>query len=136
MKAFVAFRFTGEDPKILEPLLTTVRDALKKAGVDSYCTFFEEDVFKDKQQGPRQIMEHAFSTIDGSDFLFVIQTSDNKSEGMLMEVGYAVAKRIPVVVVSHKDVGYTYVPDMASRSFQFSSNEGLAAKIATLDFDL
>src|SRR5579871_3573922 len=98
MEAFLAYRHTGESMEDLEALLGSTRDALARAGVNAYCTFFDEAEFQSKSLGARQIMEHAFATIDTKDMLFVVQTSDNKSEGMLMEVGYCIAKGIPVVV--------------------------------------
>ena len=40
--AFVAYKHSGEDPEVLEPMLTSVVDTLGRLGVDAYCTFFEE----------------------------------------------------------------------------------------------
>lgn len=134
MKTFVSFRFSGEDPKTLEPLLTQVRDTLAAKGVEVYCTFFDEAEFKDKAMGPRQILDHAFRVIDDCDFLFVVQTSDSKSEGMLMEVGYCLAKNIPVIVATHDSVKSTYVPDMAVTAFKWSDPDDLSEKIKKIGF--
>lgn len=129
MKTFVAFRFTGEDPKVLEPLLTAVRDSLTNKGVEVYCTFFDEAEFQDKSLTARQIMDHAFAIIDNTDFLFVVQTSESKSEGMLMEVGYCLAKHIPIAVANKKGITGTYVPQMADLLIEWESTEDLATKI-------
>jgi nucleoside 2-deoxyribosyltransferase len=129
MKTFLAYRFTGEDPKLLEPLLITIREALKEKGIDSYCTFFDEDEFKDKSLNARQIMEHAFKIIDESDFLFVLMTSENKSEGMLMEVGYCVAKGIPIIVAVKEGINKTYVPEMSEMKIIWSNADQLAGLI-------
>lgn len=77
-------------------------------------------------------MEHAFGVIDGSDFLFVVKTSDEKSEGMLMEVGYCLAKKIPIIAAIKDMVSKTYVPAMASQSFRWSTIEDLAKGITGL----
>ena len=79
-------------------------------------------------------MYHAFSIIDKSDFLFVVQTSDNKSEGMLMEVGYCIASNIPVVAATKDSVGYTYMPDMADLSLRWKDPQDLAQQIAKTNF--
>lgn len=134
MKTFVAYRFSGEDTKDLEPLLTAVRDSLQAKNVEVYCTFFDDAELKDKSKSARQIMEHAFKIIDKSDFLFVIQTSDNKSEGMLMEVGYCRAKNIPIVVATKNPVSYTYIPQMGGISFRWSGVNDLVEKIKNTDF--
>lgn len=133
MKTFVAYRFTGEDPKQLEPVLTAVCTALKKKGIESYCTFFDEQNFQAKQYNARQIMEHAFKIIDDIDFLFVVQMSDNKSEGMLMEAGYCIAKNIPIVAATKRDVKQTYLPDMAKVRIVWDGPEQLAEEIAKTD---
>ena len=57
MKAFIAYAFTGQDPKQLEPVLTAASDALKKKGIENYCSFFDEKNFRDKQYNARQIMQ-------------------------------------------------------------------------------
>lgn len=134
MKTFISYRHTGEDQKSLEKLLIPIRDTMQEEGVEAYCTFFDEDEFQDKSFGPKEIMNHAFSIIDKSDFLFVVQTSDSKSEGMLMEVGYCIANNIPVVVATKDTVGYTYMPDMADLSFRWKDPEDLAQQIAKTNF--
>jgi nucleoside 2-deoxyribosyltransferase len=130
----VAYRFTGEDPKVLEPLLTAIRDGLQENGVDSYSSFFDEAEFQDKSMTARQIMDHAFSIINDIDFLFVVQTSESKSEGMLMEVGYCIAKGIPIVVANKKGITGTYVPQMAEQVMVWESVEDLTQKIQASDF--
>jgi len=134
MKTLVAFRFTGEDPKQLEPLMVAIRDTLQAKAITVYCTFFDEDEFQGKSLGPKQIMEHAFGVIDSIDFLFVVQTSDNKSEGMLMEVGYCIAKDIPVVTATKTSVGYTYLPEMANLALRWKDPDDLKSQLAATDF--
>jgi nucleoside 2-deoxyribosyltransferase len=134
MKMFIAYRHTGEKTKDLEDLLGNVRAALSEAGVNVYCAFFEEAEFQSRSLAAHQIMDHAFSLIDGSDMLFVIQTSKNKSEGMLMEVGYCIAKKIPIVVAVKSDVKQTYLPDMANTSFRWKDPEDLKRQIAATNF--
>lgn len=134
MEAFLAYRHTGEQPEDLEVLLGNTRDALARAGVNAYCTFFDEDEFQNKSFGARQIMDHAFETIEAKDMLFVLQTSENKSEGMLMEVGYCRARGIPVVVASKSDVEHTYLPDMADIAIRWNDPEDLHQQIEATDF--
>ncbi|TAK89124.1 hypothetical protein EPO04_03425 [Patescibacteria group bacterium] len=134
MKTFIAYRHTGEDPAALEKLLGSVRSAFDQAGVSAYATFFDETVFQAKSMGAKEIMSHAFAVINESDFLFVIQSSDSKSEGLLMEVGYCLAKGIPVVVATHQNVKHTYLPEMATLSISWVGPQDLISKIAEVDF--
>lgn len=130
MKVFIAYRSSGEDPKTVEPVLIAIKEAFKGRGTEVYCTFFDDYI--KTSLGTRQIMEHAFGIIDSADFLFVVQTSDNKSEGMLIEVGYCLAKKIPIIVATKDAVTKTHVPAMASQSFKWSSVEDLGKAITDL----
>ena len=134
LEAFIAYRHTGESEEVLEEMLGGVCRALGKTGVNAYCTFFAEKDFQAKQMNARQIMEHAFEVIDSKDILFVVQASESKSEGMIMEVGYCIAKQKPIIVATHESVQSTYLPQMANTAFTYSSLDDLESKIVGLDF--
>lgn len=131
MRAFIAYRNTGEDPAQLRILLQAVVAALKERGIDGYCTLLDEPKVGPTGNGlsAREIMAHAFAVIDNSHLLFVLQTSDFKSEGMLMEIGYCRAINVPIVVAQKAGVGNTYVPQMAQTAFQWTNVEDLHQKI-------
>ena len=133
MKSFIAYRFTGEDPEQLEPVLTSITKSLSSKGVDAYCTFFNQDEFSSADISARDIMQHAFEVINGIDFLFVLITSEAKSEGMIMEVGYCLAKDIPIVVAVKDGVSKTYIPEMALKTITWSNIQDLRDKIDQLD---
>lgn len=131
MGYFVAYRHTGADPKRLEKLLPAVCDSLTERGHAVYCTYFDEEQFKATGQKPRQIMEHAFSKIEEMGGLFVVMDSEEKSEGMLMEVGYCAARGLGVIVAKRNGIENTYVPNMANSSFEYQDIEDLKQKILT-----
>lgn len=132
MGYFIAYKHTGEDPKKLEALLTPLRDTLVAHGEEMYCTFFDDDSFRAKVMGPAEIMHHAFRKIEALGTLLVVLDSPDRSEGMLMEVGYCIAKSIPIIVARRTGVENTYVPDMAQSTFAYSSPQDLARKVGSL----
>ena len=132
MKLFLAYRFTGEKKEDLEKILVTVRDSLQKNGVEVYCSFFDQETFASKKSSARDIMDHAFSVLDKSDMLFVLQTSENKSEGLLMEVGYAIAKNIPIAVAIKEGVKNTYLPEMAGSVIRWKNLQDLVKQVESL----
>ncbi len=134
MKTFVSYRHTGENPTELRNILTVVQEALRSVGVEAYCTFFDEPAFKREGYGAREILDHAFSEIDTCDFLLVIQTSEAKSEGMLMEVGYCIAKHIPIVVATKLGVELTYVPKMATAVLTWVDVDDLGERLRSFNF--
>ena len=135
MRAFIAYRHTGGDEHAIRGQLTAVRDAFAKRQVDAFCTFFDVRGGDMSESSLKQhnFMEEAFRMIDRSDFLFVLQSDTGRSEGMLMEVGYVIAKEIPLIVATKTNVSDTYLPDMATHSLKWGNLEELASAIATLE---
>jgi hypothetical protein len=131
MKIFVAYGSNGEDPQVVKPALMAIQDTFKTRGVEIYSTFFDASI--KKSLGAHRIVQHVLRVIDGSDILFVIQTSDNKSEGMLIEVGYSLAKKIPIIVATNSIVTGSYLPEIASRSFKWNTIADLRKAITSLE---
>lgn len=136
MKCFLAYRVTGEQPSELNKMLVGVKESLKEVGVESYCTVldYKGNISKENKNA-KEVMEHAFDEIGKSDFLFVIQTSEDKSEGMIMEVGYCIAKSIPVLVATRNDVRHTYLPDMGKATFKWDDLKNLQDIIKKFDYN-
>src|SRR3989338_5012537 len=104
MKVFVSYRFTGESTEVLNTLLTATKTGLDQNGVESFCSFFFEDHYRSNGFTSRQIMDHAFDELGTADVLLVILTTDEKSAGMLLEVGYARARQLPIILAMQTDV--------------------------------
>lgn len=128
MGYFIAFRFTGADAKQLDEIIPVVSDALQAKGQEVYCTYFDEEFFQDEGLTKQQIFNHAFAKIEEMGKLFVLVDSDLKSEGMLIEAGYCMAKGIEIVVAKRAGVN-TYLDQLAAKSFEYHGVEDLADKI-------
>ena len=136
MKGFISYRFTGEKLEDLHALLGPVRDALQDKGVDAYCNLHDEDLAnRSKNFKPQDYVFDAFKTIDGVDVLFVVVTSENKSEGMILEMGYALGKNKSIIVAVKEGVGRTYLPGMAKVLIKWTDINDLVSKIKQLDFE-
>jgi nucleoside 2-deoxyribosyltransferase len=134
MKSFLAYRSTGEDPEVIKPLLSSVREVFKNKGIDIYATFFDENFFIGKDFNKRQIMDHALEIIENTDFLFVLITSSKKSEGMLIEIGFCMAKNIPIIAAIKDDVKDTYISEITKTNISWSDTENLLESIKNFDF--
>jgi hypothetical protein len=128
MGYLIAYRHTGADPERLEQLLPAVKGAVENAGHQAYCTYFDEEEFQGNGHGPKEIMDHAFQKIEELGGLFILVDGDEKSEGMLMEAGYCIAKNIGFVVAKRAGVT-TYLDKMAERSFEYNDINDLVQKI-------
>jgi hypothetical protein len=134
VKTFISYRFTGEDPEQLKPLLSAVRDAFKHIGIEAYCTFFDEDFFTSNSYTQAQILHHAFKIIAAADFLFVLQTSDHKSAGMLMEIGYSLATDLPIVAAVKNSVTHDLVSEIATVRLPWTDTPSLVKTVRGFDF--
>lgn len=110
-------------------------DVFQKRGFEAYCNMFDADLpNRSKDFKPQDYVFDAFKTLSNADVVFVVLKSSEKSEGMILEVGYAIAKGISVVVAVQDEVKNTYLPGMATKMFTWSTVEDLIEK--TKNFDL
>lgn len=131
-KFFIAYRHTGEDILELEQRISTIDIALAAKGIKAYATLFDESEFQKNHTSAGHIMEKAFQKISAMDGLFVLIAGSEKSEGQLIEVGFALALKKPVIVARQKDAK-TYVHELTNLSFEYSDLVDLSKKILELD---
>lgn len=134
MKYVIAYRHTNVPLEKLSALLVPVRDAFASKGDETYCTFFDQDTFESTNMTAREVMYHAFKKIEEMGALFILQDSDEKSEGMLMEVGYCIAKHIPIIVATREGVQNTYLPSMTDLTISYRDTTDLVEKISSLQY--
>lgn len=139
MRAFLAYRHTGEEARQIDGLLAPVKSALAARDIHAYSTYFDVRGGKATAAGPvaqsSAFMQEAFRMMAESDLVLVLQASELRSEGMLMEVGYALAKGLPVVVATQQQVANTYLPDMAHASLRWADVADLVAQLTEFDFE-
>lgn len=135
MKTLIAHRVSGEDIKTVEKLCSKVAKSLNNAGVDNvYCTTLDANC-DHIALGPRATMKYVFKHILECDFLFVLMTSEEKSEGLLMEVGLASGNNLPIIVAVKNGIKNTFVPQMADLVIEWGNESDLCQKVESTDFD-
>jgi len=126
MKFFIAYKVTGENVEELEKTIKTICSAIKEKGHEYYCTI-EEESFEEKSR--KDMMDHAFHKINDADALFVFINSEGKSEGMLMEIGYALGNNKKIILAINKKVQKTYLREIADKVIEFNNIEDIKDKI-------
>lgn len=129
MAYLLSYRHTDADPEQLKQLLPAVWDAFTSINEPVYSTYFENAEFRASHTAPKDVLMHAFNKIDELQGLFVIQDSEERSEGMLMEIGYCMAKNYPICVATRRGVHDTYLPTMVSNHFYYETIDDLTEKI-------
>ena len=125
MKIFLSYRYTGEDPEEVRENVELICSALETAGHKSYCTFFDGQFFKGKDFSNKEILLHAFKEIKKADVLLAFVNSKEKSEGMLLEAGYALANKKPVYLLVREGVKTVFLREMAEKIIDFKDTEKL-----------
>lgn len=134
MKIFLSYRFTGEDPAELSTNLGAIMKTLRECGHEVYCSIEDEAWFREKKHTNKEIMEHAFKNLDECDLLLAFIKSDEKSEGMLVEIGYFLGKGKPVALALKQGVKTTSLAEMATPLIDFSDLNNLCEKLSVTKF--
>lgn len=132
MKVFIGQAVTGEDLSQLYKEMDQVYLSLDKAGHLHYCTL-KEDEKEFSKKTKRQIMEHAFNEIDKSDAFLAIVRSEKRSEGLLIEIGYVMAKKKRFVLAIKQDVKNTYLRELADEVIEFDNIQELSKNLEELN---
>ncbi|MCK9351923.1 MAG: nucleoside 2-deoxyribosyltransferase [Candidatus Paceibacterota bacterium] len=128
-KIFLSHRFTGEDLIELTETLGKITAVLRAKGHEVYCSVEDELWFREHKRTNREIMEHALRKLDDSDVVLAFIRSPEKSEGMLLEIGYAVAKGKPFILALKQGLKTMAIAEMADPLIEFESSEDLCGKL-------
>ena len=132
MKVFVSYAFTGEDITVLRQRLNAVRAELEQMGLSYYINTFAAgwQEMMDRNATGGEFLHFALKDMKTSDVVFVIQASERRSEGMLMEIGAAVAMGKKIILAQHQSsVGKSYLPTVADTTFVWQTEQELLDKI-------
>lgn len=130
-KIFCSYAFTGEDKLKVEARMRRVVDLIEDCGHEAYCNLF--DGVTDNYDNPRQFLRRAIDQMNECDKMLVIQTSPRRSEGMLIEIGAAIARDKSILLAQHQSAaGKSYLPDLAKRTRTWQNESELDTAIITL----
>jgi nucleoside 2-deoxyribosyltransferase len=134
MKLFCSTAMTGENEVEVTERMKLVVDTLQAAGWEAYCQSLDPHVRKLQQQGVKAQLDYAFEVLATCEALAVIVTSDRRSEGVLMEVGAALAAKKPVYLFWHElaDANGSHLPKIATKVFEWQSEDELSSALQQL----
>ncbi len=129
MKVFLSFRYTGESREGLEQFFYPLRDKLAFLGHEVYLSLDDLITWESSELTLREKFARTFSELETSDALVVVVRTPDRSEGMLMEAGFALALRKPIYLYVAKDVD-TYIREVATSVVEFTGHADLLEKIS------
>ena len=130
---FCSYAFTGEDEAVVRARMRTVVAVLEQVGCAVYCNLF--DPAWPSYHTPGEFIRRALSVLPQYDMALVVQASPRRSEGMLMEIGAALALGKPIALAQHHSVGeQSYLSDelIATRTELWHSEAELPAVVQRL----
>jgi hypothetical protein len=133
MRIFLSYKYTGENPDELKPLITNITKILEKSGYEVFCSFFKGDFFKKNSFTSEQILNYAFNELDKAQVYLAVIKSNEKSEGMFLEAGYALANKKTIVVAIKKGVETSFLKDVAYKVIEFDDLADLYKQLEYLD---
>lgn len=95
INGFLSIKFKGNAQFDLINHLTEV---FRDMGIDLYCFVRDEEDWGKQVFTPVEVMDRALARIDRTEVM-VVEFSE-KGVGVGIEIGYAVAKNIPVIVIA------------------------------------
>ncbi len=132
MKVFVSYAFTGEDQAALAERLRNVKNILDQLGIDHYINMYDPayQSLVDADATPDAYLAEAFKELKLSNTVLVVNTSDRRSEGMLMEIGAAKILGKKIILAQHQSgVGKSYLPVIADQSFVWQTEDELISRL-------
>lgn len=134
-KVFISYRFTGENKEELKKTILKIHEAIDKAGHDPYSTIFDTDQFANERWSGKKIMQKSFKELDSSDMILFFVKSPELSPGMLVELGYSLAKNKNMILAIKKDIKDSIFRRQIDKVIEFEDLEDLTKKLVRLNLD-
>lgn len=130
MKIFIGQAVTGQDITSLQKEMEKIYSVLQQKGHSVYSTLEEEGKNKFKKAGDWVI--HGFKQIDSHDVFLIIMRTEHRSEGLLMEIGYALSKKKKIILAINENVKNTYLRDFTNNIIEWKDFDDLLIKLSKL----
>ncbi len=129
MRLYLAYRFSGADKKILRQQLEKISQALSDAGHEPFIFCRDVQNWQEGIMTKGEVIEACLPELEKSDAFFMFVNSEEKSEGMLIEAGFARATDKKIILVIKKGVSKHWLPHLAEIVIEYEDIEDLENKI-------
>lgn len=117
---------------VLKGILEKIISIFENKGLSVFCSFGHNDFFRKESYSYKQILDYALRELDQSDYVFALVKSPERSEGMLLELGYAHAKRKKIILAKKEGVNTNFIQEIAGQHISFTNLEDLYEKLEKL----
>jgi hypothetical protein len=130
MKTYFAYSLSdNKDKEGLKSSLMKISEAFLKKGRETYITWRDIENWEEPGGSRENIAKKALEMIKGSDEVFVFVGSPEKSEGMLIEAGFARGLGKKIILGILKDLEYKFLRTIANEVVEFEDVNELTEKL-------
>ncbi|MDD4983361.1 MAG: nucleoside 2-deoxyribosyltransferase [Candidatus ainarchaeum sp.] len=120
------------DKFLLKEKLKMLSKALENQGNKTKVFFRDVQNWGDTQVKQEEILPKAYEMIKESDAIFAFVDVGEKSEGQLLEIGFAKAKGKKIVLAIKDGLGYKFLRMIADEVIEFENLDDLINQINAL----
>lgn len=132
MRVYIAYKFTGQDKELLKKRLRQLADVIEANDHETFVFYRDIVEWGTRPMERKDIMPVALNELQKSDLLLLYIEKYSKSTGVGVEVGYAKALGIPVVLAALKDEDCDYLMGLYDKLIRFKDFEDLLKQLTNL----
>ncbi len=119
MKVYIAYKFAGNDKEKLKDKLENISNQIESQGHSTFIYFRDVRKWDETLKPIKEVMSKALPQLDSSDALFAYVDSEEKSEGLIFEAGYAIAKGKKFYLAIKKGINLRILKALATQVIEF-----------------
>ncbi|MBL7159920.1 nucleoside 2-deoxyribosyltransferase [Candidatus Microgenomates bacterium] len=123
MKIFISYKFRGVDKADLRKKLEQLSSILENNGDQTFIYFRDGKNWEEKNYPPKKAFRETFAAIKKCDALLAFVEHPEKSEGMLLELGYAKALDKKIILLISQNCSKPDLEALADQVIEFNCLE-------------
>jgi nucleoside 2-deoxyribosyltransferase len=129
MKYYISYKFSGEDKEKLKEILSEISSIIESHNNETFVSYRDIGKWGEISMDSEEIITKALAELRNTDCILCLVFSSEKSEGMLLETGYAKALGKKVIVAKKNDARIIFLKDIADDLIEFNTYEDLKEKL-------
>lgn len=126
---YLGYKFSGVDKYQLKEELTLISKIIEEKFEDIFICFRDFQNWGEKDYSGNEIINKVFDVITKSNNVFIYLNSNEKSEGMLIEVGYAKALGKNIILLKKEGVQSYFLEKIVNKIIEFKYLDDLRNKL-------
>lgn len=129
MKYYIAYKFSNTDKEELKEILNEISAIIESYNNETFIFYRDMENWVGTEMDSKEIITKALSELKNIDVILCLIFSSEKSEGVLLEAGYAKALGKKIIVAKQRDARTIFLKDIADDIIEFNTQEDLKEKL-------